>query len=122
MFGGFIWGSYPVIDPVTVCCTCVEGGSDKYTVLEGYALRIEPGDLDTLMRHTIHTYYYSTLSSRAEHVNTLHHKYGLDQLYIVTVNPRHPPGRQGLSSRMRFALEPSPWNVAGGRDCLLLSQ
>ena len=68
--------------------TNVEGGSDKYTVLEGYALRIEPGDLDTLMRHTIHTYYYSTLSSRAEHVNTLHHKYGLDQLYIVTVNPR----------------------------------
>ena len=48
--------------------------NDEYTVLEEYARRIKPGDFDTLMRHTIHTTTQRS-ASRAEHVNTLHHKY-----------------------------------------------
>ena len=34
-------------------------------------------------------YYNSTSMIMCEHVNALHHRYGLDQLYIVTVNPGH---------------------------------
>ena len=40
------------------------------------------------LRAVLLHYYISTFLITCEHVNTLHHKYSLDQLYIVTVNPR----------------------------------
>ena len=37
--------------------TILKQGSDEYTVLEEYMQRLEPGDSDALVRHTIILYF-----------------------------------------------------------------